>query len=109
MNKHALTSLLSLFNELEDLFSGFICSIKKDLRFLIHPEKGQIDYSHVLPQVAHLFTSAIDNMRYLICNNKFLVLFKDEIRVNMNLRKDIQMNLKFGLKQIALIGKPLGK
>jgi hypothetical protein len=71
MDKYTLTSLLGFLNELEDLFGGFVCGVKEYLGFLVHPEERQVDDTHVLPQITHLLTSAIHNVRDFVGDYEF--------------------------------------
>ena len=71
MHQHTLAPLLGLFNEFKNLLGGFVSSVKEHLRLLVHPEESQVDYAHVLPEIAHLLASAVDDVRNFVSDYKF--------------------------------------
>jgi len=69
-----LAPLLRLLNEVKNLFGGFVLVVEKDLRFHIHPEEGEVDYAHVLPEISHLFSCTVDHVRDFVGDYKFQIL-----------------------------------
>ena len=66
VDKNALSLRARTFNKLEDLVRYFVFGVKKYLVFTVNPVEGQIHDSYVLPVVAQLSATAVNNTRKLV-------------------------------------------
>ena len=74
VDKNRLASSRSYLNKVIDLLCSFILAVKKRLCFGILPEKSEVNYSDVLPEVAHLFATAVYDVRDFVCHYEFKIL-----------------------------------
>lgn len=71
VNKDALSLRTRTFDEIEDLVSNFVVCVEKYLVFTVYPVESQIYNSYVLPVVAQLSATAVDDTRHLVWKHKF--------------------------------------
>jgi hypothetical protein len=74
MHQNTFCLFNCFFNKIKYGIAGFIFRIKYNLIVLIKPEKCKISNPNRLPMVRYLFSCTIDNMSYLISDNKLNVL-----------------------------------
>ena len=103
MDQNGFVFLDGTLYEVEYCFRSRILCIKYDLILQVEPLEGQIHNTFAVPVVGDLLARAIDNVRYFIGDNKFLILnditrillVKWDIKVKENkIKKDSQLLLE---------------
>ena len=74
MDKYTLILLNGVFNEVENSLGRCILCVEDDLVFKVEPLECEVGDSPSLKVVHDLLAGTIDNVRYLVSHNEFLVL-----------------------------------
>ena len=74
MNQNTLTDLGGRIDEVKDLVSYLILSVKEYLVLLVQPVEGKVSDSNLFPHVLDLASSAVDDVSDFVCHYEFKVL-----------------------------------
>jgi len=75
VNQNTFIFLDCIFNKVENSFGRSVFLIEDDLVLKVKPLKSEIYNASAFEIVLNLFASTVNNMRYLIGDDEFLILF----------------------------------
>lgn len=74
LNQNAFVILNCFLDKFKNLVRNLLLLVEESLLFVILPVESKVENANLLPKIAQLSSSGVNNTRHLVCNDKLQVL-----------------------------------